>query len=356
MSVHSKAFKYQELKKYFVDRIRSGELEYNARVPSEPELMKRYGLSRNTIRQAMKELENEGYLYRVRGKGTFVRTKTPDVLKKIALIIFDAEYSTHPLVAMMIRGLDSVLKKHGYMLDILVSRRSGLETDITKLSNIYAAFLIGAWQIDPNIIRTLTEKNIPHLFVKNYFPGLEGNAVLIDFQKAGSLIVEHLAGLGHKNIALLYGGDKISISRDFKAGVTTACLDNGIKMRRENIIDIGFECADVSKTVDFLLKSADRVSAIITLDDEIAAAIVQYLKAKGLKVPEDISVSGCNNLPIASLLSPRLTTLSVPICELGEKAAEILLQRLTGKLDKFKGLKLEPEIITGESTGQPILY
>lgn len=350
MNVSTTTFKYQELKKYFIGCIRSGELAYNARVPSEPELTRRYNLSRNTIRQAMKELENEGYLYRVRGKGTFVKTKNPEVSKKIALIIFDTKYSTHPLVAGMIRGLDAVLSKHGYMLDILASRRTGLEADMMKLANNYDGFIIGAWQIDRHIVKTLMQKRIPHIFVKNYFPGLKENAVLVDFEKAGKMIVEHLAKLEHKNVALLYAGEKINISRDFKKGVMTACLDRGIKMRQENTINIGFTCDKVNGAVDFLLKSNDRVSTIITLDDDIAAAVIQQLKTKGLKVPEDISVTGCNDMPIASLVSPTLTTLSVPINELGRKAAEILLKRLDGELRDFKGLKLEPKIVIREST------
>jgi GntR family transcriptional regulator, arabinose operon transcriptional repressor len=350
MIANTTSFKYQELKEYFIRHIRSGKLSHNARVPSEPELVKHYNLSRNTIRQAMKELENEGYLYRVRGKGTFVKTKNPEVSKKIALIVFDTEYSTHPLVAGMIRGIDAVLSEQGYMLDILASHRTGLEADIVKLASSYAGFMIGAWQIDENIIKTLIQKNIPHLFVKNYFPGMKKNAVLIDFEKAGRLVTEHLAALNHKNIALLYAGEKINISRDFKAGVIAACLDNGIKLRHENIINIGFRCANASKAVDFLTESADRVSAIVTLDDEIAAAVIQQLRAKELKVPEDISVTGCNDMPIASLIAPTLTTVSIPIDKLGRNAAELLLKRLNGELKDFKGIKLEPELIVREST------
>jgi GntR family transcriptional regulator of arabinose operon len=350
MTANATLFKYQELKESFIRSIREGRFAYNDRIPSEPELMLRYKLSRNTIRQAMKELESDGYLYRIRGKGTFVKTICPEISKKIALIIFNTEYATHPLVAQMIRGIDEVLSKNGFMLDILASHRDGQEADICKLANNYAGFLIGSWQLDKNIIKTMVHKNIPHIFVKNYFPGMKKNAVLIDFEKAGSLITEHLAGLGHKNIALLYAGEEITISRDFKTGVISTCLENGIKMRRENTIDIGFTCDRVNKAIDFLVELDDQVSAIVTMDDDIAVATIRRLGKKGLKVPEDISVTGCNDMPIASLVSPALTTVSIPINELGRKAAEILLQRLSGENGDFKGLKLSPELIIREST------
>lgn len=352
MSENTPLFKYQELKDFFIHRIRSGELVHNARVPSEPELIKEYNLSRNTIRQAMKELESEGYLYRMRGKGTFVKSECPELSKKIALVIFDTEYSTHPLVARMIRGLDEVLSEHGYMLDILASRRTNLEADLVNLATGYAGFVIGAWQIDPNIVKTLTQKNIPYLFAKNYFPGQNENAILIDFEKAGSLLTEHLATLGHKDIALFYAGESISISQEFKAGVVNACLNNGIRLRQENIIDIGFDLNKASVAVDFLVKSEEQVSAVITMDDDIAATATSRLLEKGLKIPDDISVTGCNDMPIASLISPALTTVSIPINELGRKTAEVLLQRLIGEAKDFKGIKLSPELIVRESTGK----
>jgi DNA-binding LacI/PurR family transcriptional regulator len=160
--------------------------------------------------------------------------------------------------------------------------------------------------------------------------------------------------LGHKNLALLYAGEEITISRDFKTGVISTCLENGIKLSQKNIIDIGFDSKKAAKAVDSFLQAApeDRVSAIITLDDEIAATVIQQINAKGLKVPQDISVTGCNNIPLASLITPALTTLTVPIKELGRQAAGVLLRRLKEGPQEFKGIKLEPEITIRESTGK----
>jgi GntR family transcriptional regulator of arabinose operon len=346
----TKPFKYQKLKEYFIRSIRKGSLEHGARVPSEPELIKQYKLSRNTIRQAMKELENEGYVYRIRGKGTFVKVKRDEGSKKIALIIFDIEQATHPLVTKMIRGIDLVLSDHGYALDVLASNRTELEADVPKLINDYAGFIIGAWQIDKSILAELEQKNSPYLFIKNYLPEMKNKAAVIDFKKGGMLVAKHLAMLGHKNIALLYAGDSLNISSDFKDGVVTTCVANGVVLKNDNIIDIGFASESANTAVDFLINSDDCVSAIITFDDDIAAVVVQRLKASGLRVPEDISVTGCNDMPIASLLSPALTTVSIPVDKLGSESAKILLKLVDGKLKEFKGLKLSPEIVLRKST------
>lgn len=70
-------YKYQNLKDYLIDKIRSGGFDGSGRLDSEPQLCERFSLSRNTIRQAIQELENEGYVYRIHGKGTFIRNATP---------------------------------------------------------------------------------------------------------------------------------------------------------------------------------------------------------------------------------------------------------------------------------------
>ena len=79
--------KYQTLKETLIEQIRTGAFAEEFPIPSEAELSAKYSVSRNTVRQAMKELENEGYLYRARGKGTFIRNISSLNSRKIALLI-----------------------------------------------------------------------------------------------------------------------------------------------------------------------------------------------------------------------------------------------------------------------------
>ena len=102
------SFKYLELKKHLIGMIASGQYPSGFCIESENELGSQFKLSRNTVRQAIKELEVEGYLYRVQGKGTFVKETNPSSLRKIALIIYDTAYMLHPITASLIRGIDEV--------------------------------------------------------------------------------------------------------------------------------------------------------------------------------------------------------------------------------------------------------
>ena len=148
-------YKYQNLKDYLIDKIRSGGFDGSGRLDSEPQLCERFSLSRNTIRQAIQELENEGYVYRIHGKGTFIRNATPVNSRKIALMIYDTAYMAHPVTGGLIRGIDETLSRNGYILDILASKRSFHDENLMRLAESYAGFLIGTYQLDELMLAEL---------------------------------------------------------------------------------------------------------------------------------------------------------------------------------------------------------
>ena len=180
-------FRYRVLKDYLVQKIQSGEYVSDDKIESEPSLCRRFNLSRSTARQALKELENEGYLYRIQGKGTFVKDSNPSNSRKIALLIYDTLYMTNPVTANLIRGIDSFLSTSNFALDVLASKRSFQDERISLMSEVYAGFLIGAYQIDELILQELEHSGKPFLFVKNYMEKYKEKAMRIDFERAGFL-------------------------------------------------------------------------------------------------------------------------------------------------------------------------
>lgn len=337
-------FKYEGLVNKFKKEISSGVLKPAERMPSEPDISKSTGLSRNTIRQAMKELEIGGYLYRIQGKGTFVASRE-NKSRKIALVLYDSSYSVHPFTGNMIEGIGEVVMKNGYSLEIIAAGVLGdFENEALKGSR-YAGFILGSYRFSREIIAKMIEKNIPFVFAKNYLPGLKINAVLIDYKDGGKMVMEHLLALKHTKIALLNAGD-IPISKDFTSGVLEAAGNAGIKFTTENVFDIGFDITRVDSLIDKLAK----FTAVITFDDDVAIEVIRTLKQKGKDVPDDIAVTGCNDMPSALLFSPAVTTIRVPIYELGKVAGEQLLNIINGNC-MDGNITLSPELIARGSTG-----
>ena len=346
-------FKYQKLKTYIIELIRTCALDVNQAIESEPVLVTKFNLSRNTVRQALQELENEGYVYRVHGKGTFVKSCSPAVSKKIALILFNSSYTMHPVTERMIRGIDSALQEKGYTLDILAGKRGNDEENINRLAEQYAGILIGAYQIDELTVNGIRRKRIPHLFIKNYRPDQREEALIIDFERGGYLAAEHLAQLGHRELALFFGGDDIQIAADFKHGVIKACLKYGLKLPQENIFVSGFGVApDVLKSAEELLGRQRCPTGIITMDDLLAVEIIMLAQQKDLAVPGDISIIGCNDGDLARLFAPSLTTVRIPTFELGQQAAASLIDIVNNGNLPQRTEALEPELIIRNSSGE----
>lgn len=342
-------YKYQNLKDYLIAKIRSGGLAGSGRLDSEPQLCERFSLSRNTIRQAIQELENEGYVYRIHGKGTFIRNATPVNSRKIALMIYDTAYMAHPVTGGLIRGIDETLSRNGYILDILASKRSFHDENLMRLAESYAGFLIGTYQLDELMLAELEKISQPHLFVKNYPMNHDVHAARINFTHAGFLAAEHLIRTGCGNLALIYSGDRIAISAEFKEGVYSAALEHGARLRRENIFIADFsDRLAVPEICAELLRHEDRPDGMICASDELAIALLAELKRHGVSVPGDISVIGCNNTENSTLTTPPLSTVDIPVMELGRRSADLLLRMIHGETAQPE--LLEPSLVIRGST------
>ena len=342
-------YKYQNLKDYLIAKIRSGGLAGSGRLDSEPQLCERFSLSRNTIRQAIQELENEGYVYRIHGKGTFIRNATPINSRKIALMIYDTAYMAHPVTGGLIRGIDETLSRNGYILDILASKRSFHDENLMRLAESYAGFLIGTYQLDELMLAELEKISLPHLFVKNYPMNHDVHAARINFTHAGFLAAEHLIRTGCGNLALIYSGDRIAISAEFKEGVYSAALEHGARLRRDNIFIADFsDRLAVPEICAELLRHEDRPDGMICASDELAIALLAELKRHGVSVPGDISVIGCNNTENSTLTTPPLSTVDIPVMELGRRSADLLLRMIHGETAQPE--LLEPSLVIRGST------
>lgn len=243
--------KYVTVKEALITRIRAGAYSEDDPLFSEAELSVAYHASRNTIRQALKELENEGYIYRARGKGTFIRTCSSVNSQKIALLIYDTAELQSSVTMKMIAGLSETLEEAGFLLDILASHRTFQKENITRLAVNYGGFVIGTSHLDALTIGELGKLAIPHIFVKNYLPHMHDTSVRVDFARAGFLAACHLIDCGCRTLGVVYPGRQIPIASDFFDGVCAAALDQGVQLRKEHIFTTGsYVCDAVTQAAE----------------------------------------------------------------------------------------------------------
>ncbi|MNP23406.1 Catabolite control protein A [compost metagenome] len=156
--------------------------------------------------------------------------------------------------------------------------------------------------------------------------------VKVDDWKASYEATEYLIHKGHRQIAMIggYEGDPIA-GKPRIDGFKQALLDNGITLRDELIFDGGFRFDQATVAAENLLSTAPEVTAVFAASDEMAIALISVAAKHGISVPEQISVIGYDNLKLAEMSNPPLTTIAQPLYKMGERAADKLISMITSK-------------------------
>ena len=177
--------------------------------------------------------------------------------------------------------------------------------------------------------------------------------MILDHHLAARLALEHLAGLGHRKIAFIKGQPYSSDSETRWNAIRQVAPTLGIEVRSELTVQldidtfsprVGYPVAQklLARTTDF--------TALFAYNDLSAIGAIRAIREKGLRVPEDISVVGFDDINSAAFQNPGLTTVRQPLGAMATKAVRILIQRLNGG-DDPKEVSVEPEFIVRESTG-----
>jgi LacI family transcriptional regulator len=204
---------------------------------------------------------------------------------------------------------------------------------------------------DPEPLLRLSRRGTPVVLLDHPRGRLDLCAVAVDDVLGGRLAAEHLLQLGHRRIAFLSGSvDPGPVTRrqqglrDTLGAAGIDLLDIRVRMHPPSLVDAA------AAAVDRIL--AARPTAVVCLNDTAALGLLDGLQAAGVRVPNDISVVGYDDLPIARRLAPPLTTVSQPNYELGQAAAELLLdENRPGHV--HREIRFQPTLAARGSTAPP---
>ena len=350
------------LKQHFIE---SG-LAVSARIPTEMELAGSFGVSRGTVRHALKLLEEEGLIERVPGLGTFLRKEvTPPPpyggsQRRIGVII---PRTQDQLSLNILIGAESVAKYRGYQVLFNHSdeKLEQEKEDIQRMRAIGVDGLIIFPVSNQNyneVFAALVQEKFPFVLVDRYFPDLDCDYVVSDNIYGGYRATEHLILLGHQEIAFLYHPQadfQTTSVRDRFLGYRKALSEYHLNFQESWMVGIDDQVNEAEENplqeyMDYLGRS-DHLKAVFAINDVTAVSLISAAARMGIHVPGDLAVVGFDNVRMALQLQAPLTTINQERSEIGVRAANLLLSRIDGRGGPPEHIVIPTNLIVRDSCG-----
>ena len=315
------------------EAVNKGELHAGAKLPSESDMMREYGVGRLTVRNALKALEDEGLLVKYQGKGSFVRTAA-GVSSRVVTALLDMNNSY--FISYYIDGLREVMtedKCHVNILDTSTDSEVLLDRLTSRLDAGDAGVIFHlAHYTDAKteeklcgIAAAFRRKGIPCLMIDSFLNKADFSMIYFDDYAGGARAAEHLAAYRHKRCAVIYD-PLYSDSARRKAGFRDAAAEFGI----EKVVMLENQDS-LQKTLVKTIRS-EGITGLFCYNDRIALRCMRQLAVSGIRVPQEVSVIGFDDTYIARSTDPHLTSIAHPKAEMGKRTARAMLGLMNGTI------------------------
>ncbi|MBM7567963.1 substrate-binding domain-containing protein [Paenibacillus sacheonensis] len=360
--------KYQQLKEEIISWIAKAEFKPHDKLPSENEIAGRFGFSRQTVRQALGELESEGWLYRSQGKGTFVAEaeRSPSMTEsqqKLTVGVMTTHISDY-IFPKILRGVESALRLRGARM-LLASTDNEKERERESLASMLLQQQLGGLIIEPtksaegnpnlDYFLALEARKIPFVMLNGRYSDLDAPCVRVDDELGGYRAAEHLAKLGHRRIAGFFKTDDFQ-GVDRMRGFMRCLRERKLTLQPDFLVRYATE-EKRTKPADALAEllrrdSAERPTAIVCYNDELAVRLLDVVRLNGMAVPADLSMVGFDDANLATATEVKLTTLEHPKTRMGEDAVALLMKLMNerGARETAGDIVYDPKIIVRQST------
>lgn len=223
-------------------------------------------------------------------------------------------------------------------------------------------FIIAPCQDEGNkaYYKQLIKGNVPVVFIDRFLEGLSANSVVTDNVTGGYLAVKYLLELGHRRIGLLRAAFDCSTTKERIKGYWKALQEQHIardmQLVKASSYNIGGDSyAADSEVIKAYLQMQERPTALFVIHDAIAVSVMSRLLNLGLRIPQDISIIGYDDLRVVRHLPVPLTTVSQPKAEMGRIAVEMLLREINEGSAKVQQRRLAPQLVVRSSCGNVIV-
>ncbi|MBO9641870.1 MULTISPECIES: LacI family DNA-binding transcriptional regulator [Pseudacidovorax] len=262
---------------------------------------------------------------------------------------------TNPVFPPILQGIEAAAAARGYFVFVANVGDPKLAQPILarmKAQQIDGLVMAIALREDP-LIDFVRDSGMHAVMVNRADESGRLPAAVSDDRLAMKLAVDHLVALGHRRIAHLAGPQTVPTGVGRRQGVEQALRDHRLPPPRIVECDSYSREAGQQAMRALLEGEGERPEAVVCCNDLVALGAYDVLRAAGLRIPQDISITGHNDMPLVDMVDPPLTTIRLPHRELGWQAAEMLFQAIEGQALLASTVVLRPELVVRASTAAP---
>ena len=338
--------------------IREGVYGIGQRLAEERALAERFNLSRGTIRQALKTLEQERLIIRQQGRGTFVANPSyaPAGAAAGAALIAAMVWEKEFYFGAILRAASSQSAMRGYMLTTgsnLTAEEEERHVEAFIKNGVRGLIMTPRPKQSSATHETLRAAGIPVVMLDVMLPGTEEDFVSVDNRRGTVLATRHMLELGHRRLAYLgtNNPDDIPCRPERLGGFLDACGEAGIEVPRPWRLELAEDAYQAP--LRSVLKGKDRPTAFVTYNDDCALRVIVTARELGLKVPADLSVSGFDDTSVARNCDVPITTIHPEFREVGIEAVNLLVEKMeTPRERSTVNILVTPKLVARQSTGK----
>ena len=260
----------------------------------------------------------------------------------------------NPFYSLIIQGLEEVAQKHGYRL-LLGDTQNRPERESEYLQSVMQRQVDGVISLGhtlPQVLEFKDGKSVPLVMACEYLHDATVSSISIDNVAAAALATRHLLDLGHRRIAFINGPAQTPLSKDRLRGYREALKDAGVAYDKSLVVRGDFSLLSGERAASALLDEKIKFSAVFAANDAMGIGAIKVLRARKLKVPEDISVVGFDDIEFAQYVEPPLTTIHQPRREIGRATMTRMIARLNDGAAPPLQVVLEHELVVRGSTAR----
>ena len=353
-----KEAKYLAIARWIRENIENNHFKPGDKLISENQLCERFGISRQTARQAVSLLEKEGLVTRKQGSGTYINNTplSPSVsTRNIGLLI---TYWDEYIFPSIISGIEKVLSKNNYNM-ILRLTRNQVDHERSHLKSLLeygvdGLIIEGTKTALPNpnldLYQQFHDRGIPVIFINAYYPDMAGNYIVNDDITGAQIATNYLIEKGHTKISGIFKHDDAQGKERYK-GFMDAMYEHDLPVNEQSILWYSTESFAEQfslEQIPLFLKKLGKSTAMICYNDQITMKLIQLFTQNQVSLPEGFTFVSFDNSPLGTISPIPFSSITHPGKVMGNLAADSILNMISNPQLTVRHV-FTPELIVREA-------